>query len=374
MIYQDREAGSDSKHHVLIIGGGPAGSAAALTLLKYSNVLVSVVESSDFSQQRLGEVTSAGIAPLLQYLGIEEQSFLNKHLSSYESISSWGSSEIHNRSSTFSVLGGGWHLDRNTFDSDLFTQVEQNGGMVYRSAKLIEAIMTHENKWQLSLKHKGKIVNLVADYIIDASGKKSILPRKLGVEHHLLDNLVGLTVFFKTNETRHFLSIESIPYGWWYSAVVPNNQLAVTLMTDADIGRQYKFSRFNEWMKLLKSSKHTRERLPANADKTRIFVRPAHSQIIKCITGNKWVATGDSAVSFDPLSSLGIGHAVSSGIEAARAIIAYFQLDDSLLNNYCHVIAATFKKVVSRQKEFYLKEQRWSKHEFWSRRHLDSYG
>lgn len=373
MIYQDQEAESGSKHHVLIIGGGPAGSAAALTLLKYSNFLVSLVESSNFSQRRVGEVTSGSIGHLLEYMGIEERSFLEKHISSYESISSWGSEDIQNRSSTFSLLGRGWHLDRNMFDRDLYQQVIQNGGFAYLSSKLTEAVMTRENKWQVTLNSNGQFVNLNCDYIIDASGKKTVFARKIGVTHQFMDKLVGLTVFFKTNNPRHFLLIESNPYGWWYLAILPNNQVAVTLMTDSDIAQRYKFNQFDEWIKLLKVSKHTFSHLSAIPGRTRIFVRPAHSQLIKCITGNRWIAAGDSAVSFDPLSSMGIGHAMSSGIEAARAIIAYFHSDDSLIDNYCKVISATFQKVILKQQEFYLKERRWPEQEFWLRRHSTAF-
>lgn len=369
MTCQDREPESGSRLHVVIIGGGPAGSAAALTLLKYSDIRVSVIESTDFSQQRVGEVVSAGIAPLLEYLGIRAQDFLRKHLSSYEHITSWGSEAVQTRSSTFSLLGNGWHLDRNTFDADLIQQVEHNGASVYLRSRLTEAILTDENKWALLLDHHGQRINIQADFIIDASGKKSVLPRRLGVKHNIFDQLIGLTVFLKTAESRHFLSIESNPYGWWYSAMIPNNQVAVTLMTDADIARQYNFTQFDKWQELLKLSIHTFTGLDLNSNRTRIFARPAHSQIIECAAGNGWIAAGDSAVSFDPLSSLGIGHAISSGIEAARAIISYFKSDDSLIDNYARVISITFQEVLSIRRKFYLKELRWPDQLFWERRH-----
>src|SRR5436309_331157 len=53
---------------VLVVGGGPAGCAAALTLLKYSPLSVAVVECSDYDQTRVGETVSPGVQPLLGYL------------------------------------------------------------------------------------------------------------------------------------------------------------------------------------------------------------------------------------------------------------------------------------------------------------------
>ncbi len=139
-------------------------------------------------------------------------------------------------------------------------------------------------------------------------------------------------------------------------------------MTDADIAREYQFNQFGKWQELLRRSGHSFTGLGSVANSSRIFVRPAFSQILECVAGNKWIAAGDSAVSFDPLSSLGIGHAMSSGIEAARAIIAHFNQDDSLFDNYARVITATFQKVIATQREFYSKELRWPGQLFWTRR------
>ncbi len=162
MTYQDRGPGSGSKRHIVIIGGGPAGCAAALTLLKYSDFDVTVIESTGFTQQRIGEVVSAGISPLLEYLGVCGKDFLAKHISAYDHISTWGSATVQSRSSTFSLFGSGWHLDRNTFDSDLMEQVERGGARIYLRSRLIEAVLTEENTWQLSLHHHGETDHLPA--------------------------------------------------------------------------------------------------------------------------------------------------------------------------------------------------------------------
>ncbi|MHC4880808.1 MAG: tryptophan 7-halogenase, partial [Planctomycetota bacterium] len=55
---------------VVILGGGPAGCAAGLTLLKRDGVSVAIVEASDYTVPRIGESLTPGIRPLLEYLDL----------------------------------------------------------------------------------------------------------------------------------------------------------------------------------------------------------------------------------------------------------------------------------------------------------------
>ena len=51
----------------------------------------------------------------------------------------------------------------------------------------------------------------------------------------------------------------------------------------------------------------------------------ASSSRLRQLTGPNWLATGDAALAFDPLSSQGIASAMYSGIAAARAVHAHLQ-------------------------------------------------
>jgi flavin-dependent dehydrogenase len=367
----------------VVLGGGPAGSAAALTLLRYSGFRVTLIESTGISQQRIGEVVSPAMASLLAYLGVDGKAFLQDHLSAHEHIATWGSDVVSHRNSIHSLLGSGWHLDRNAFDTGLLREVECAGGEVNRGSRLSELYLALDNKWEIAYVKDGASCSLSADFIIDATGKKSVLPRRFGIKKRYMDRLIGLTAFFGVGETQHFMSVEANPYGWWYSAALPGQRIAVALMTDSDIAAACGLNRMDNWERLLGSSAHTAGRL-AHATgpsahtagrmahvhpQSRLFVRPAQSQILEVVAGNRWIAAGDSAVSFDPLSALGIGHAMSSGIEAARAIMAHFRGDDSLFDNYARVLSETFQKTLATQREFYRREQRWKDFEFWKRRH-----
>ena len=57
---------------VVIVGGGAAGSAAALTLLAHGQENVAIVEKSDFSTPRIGETIPPDANFLLEMLGVTD--------------------------------------------------------------------------------------------------------------------------------------------------------------------------------------------------------------------------------------------------------------------------------------------------------------
>ena len=77
--------------------------------------------------------------------------------------------------------------------------------------------------------------------------------------------------------------------------------------------------------------------------------------------GDGWLAAGDAAASFDPLSSQGILTAVLMGQEAARCV------DDP------HAYSARYQAIVAHyeaeRQATYRLEQRWPTAPFWTRRH-----
>ena len=89
---------------------------------------------------------------------------------------------------------------------------------------------------------------------------------------------------------------------------------------------------------------------------------------IPCI-GKGWIAAGDAAASFDPLSSLGIGYAMLSGIQAARAVDHRLNGDEDLAAAYEGDVARHMAGYLAQRRELYRLEQRWPERPFWSRRH-----
>jgi hypothetical protein len=94
----------------------------------------------------------------------------------------------------------------------------------------------------------------------------------------------------------------------------------------------------------------------------------ADSVYLKPCIGQQWIAAGEAAVSFDPLSSLGIGHALSSGIQAGRIVNERFLERVFFSESYQSDCELNFNNYLIQRQSLYMIEQRWPNSPFWSRR------
>ncbi|HEY2094677.1 MAG TPA: FAD-dependent oxidoreductase [Thermoanaerobaculia bacterium] len=338
---------------VAIIGGGPAGCAAALTLLRYSKLRVVVIERGDYEGWRVGETLSPGVRPLLRYLDATSIIDDDGHLTNYGTAASWGGDDTVSRDFLFVAAGEGRHLDRARFDRSLAALVRERGGTVMTSC-------TYET------------ANVDARYVIDASGRHAAFARARGARVIAHDNLTGVVAIVASQHGYDGGTlVGAAPDGWWYSARLPEDRAVVAFMSDADVVREGRLHETSEFLRLLDTSRSTRERLcvaPPHRIVHGPIVCPAQSQLLDKPYGDGWIAAGEAAIAFDPLSSMGIGYALTSGIEAARVAASSLSGGDGA-PAYAADVAAHFQSYLARKREYYSIEQRWRERPFWARRH-----
>jgi flavin-dependent dehydrogenase len=92
------------------------------------------------------------------------------------------------------------------------------------------------------------------------------------------------------------------------------------------------------------------------------------------VTGDAWLAVGDAATTFDPLSSQGILKSLRSGVLASYAVTDYFKGTTKGLEKYEALAAREFKDYLASRAEFYGQERRWPDSPFWRRRHPNGDG
>jgi flavin-dependent dehydrogenase len=357
---------------VVILGGGPAATALALTLRHYSRLTVAIIEKSDYDTPRIGETLSPGVQTLLSYLKVWEAFLADQHQQSFGTSGAWGSSELQTRDFIFTPYGTGWHLDRQRFDRMLAEAVISSGGTVLCQAQLVSYQRLPHDGWQLKVKHAGQQREIRARFVVDASGKTASFAKKEGHYRWMMDRLIAAVGIFHFSESvpqDTFTLVETEELGWWYSAKLPDGQMIVALMTDADLGQQQDLTTRSVWLSKLAQTVHTRQRLEGGELVTAVKVHAAHSSYLMKPFGAGWLAVGDAAVAYDPLSASGIPRALDSGIWAARAIYDLLQHQDSTaLELYAAKIKQTFDLYYTTKTRYYQMEQRWPHSLFWQRR------
>jgi flavin-dependent dehydrogenase len=334
---------------VAIAGGGPAAAAAALVLARSGRRVV-ILERGDDCGDKPGESLVPDARPLLERLGVWNDLARDSHRPCHGNRSVWGSDRVAEQSFIFSPYGHGWHLDRRRFEARLNDRACEAGALrVTRTS--VTAIERTGGGWRLAC--RGELAQIEAAFVLDATGRASRIARLLGIRRMIDDPLVALVAFLEsaTVDRDSYTMVEATERGWWYTAALPANRLAVMLVTDPPAPAFMPVG-------------HTRTRIERHgyrlADPPRVV--DAGSARLEVVGGDGWLAIGDAAMSLDPLSSHGIAAALHGGMLGAEAILG----GDS--SRYVHAMEAAWRGYTTMRRDFYAAEGRWPASPFWSHR------
>jgi flavin-dependent dehydrogenase len=277
----------------------------------------------------------------------------------------------------FGIHGPGWHLDRRCFE-DLLANTAIESGVDWNYASRITSFRWQNGHWELTVEQSGKKQDYEADFLVDATGRRASLARRLGAHRVHDDKLVGLASQLKpangSGMMDTFTLVEAMPSGWWYSALLSNGQLMVVYLTDHDLPEFRLVRQFESWWEMLSQTRYTWSRVQEHGYQPYLPLRilPASSTRLTTIFGERWLAVGDAAAAYDPLSSHGITTAMGSGFYAALAIANLLDGRDEARFAYLSILEKTYAIYLEQQRDCYASEQRWSWHPFWRRRHTQA--
>jgi flavin-dependent dehydrogenase len=349
----------------LIVGGGPAGTSAAITLGEAGRDVI-LVERTAYTEPRVGESLPPAANPVLDRLGLDPDALGACGTRCPGSASAWGEEQPHWNDSMFDPDGDGLHLDRAAFDRLLAARALTAGAEV-NTGHSVMSCRRVGRAWLVTISGPDGIREVVASTLIDASGRMSWPGRP--TRREAFDRqvaVVGLHELGKDARLDRRTWVESARDGWWYSAALPGGLLVAAYFTDSDLLDAPKGRRAGRFSELLSQTRWTRERLGGARPLGHLRVVAATSTIATPIAGDCWVAVGDAASTIDPLSSQGILHAITSGRNAADALSDPDRV--GALARYAQVITARFRADLATRAYFCRREHRWPDSPFWQRR------
>lgn len=352
----------------LVVGGGVAGATTALCLAR-RGLSTLVVESSVYDGFRVGDTLPPVARVLLTRLGLWERFVQQGHVASQAICSAWGSAELTEQHSLFSPFGSGWHLDRSRFDAMVAAAAAEAGVTVLQGARV--TALSGAGPFRARIRGPQGELEAEAQLVVDATGRAATVARGLGSERIAYDRLVAILAIHTPSPGEQLvpsLLLEARPEGWLYSVPLPSGALLLAAMVDADAITESGLRPRAYLAAMLEQSQHTRERLRGLVPPHTVVVRKASTERLSRIAGPAFVAVGDAASSYDPLSSQGICKALMNAELAAQAIAERVAGDESALSAYAQRIAEDHARFLLDRTRYYALEGRWPDARFWRRR------
>jgi flavin-dependent dehydrogenase len=353
---------------IAVIGAGPAGVVAALTAAQ-AGALVCLVNDRRLRKIDVGETLPSTAKPVLRSVGLLPL-IVSKHPQFFGIKSVWSEAAVSEKNFVFDARGAGWRLDRAQFQEDAAMLLRSYGVAVWLDFELvnIEAI---GNQWNLEIRSRKSQRRLRARGLIDATGRSSRVARTMGIKRLQEDRLVGVLLKQRCADLgEDTLTVEAASYGWWYSVRHKDDERLFGLMTDSDLLRRLGARSPAVWRDLLSKTTLLAKFAPAaEADSQRApVVVPANGSRLARFSGRRWVAAGDAAIAFDPLSSQGVTTALMTGHRAALSLLE--ELDGKCCDHdqYARFVTRIFDDYLLQYGHHYRANERFSLDPFWRRR------
>lgn len=340
---------------VLVVGAGPAGCAAAARL-SLNGATVAMVHHPR-RHERPSEALAGAAARVMTAAGLGAVDDLAEGRCA-GTLSAWGSDDFAATDSFTSPDGTGWWVDRGRFDAALRDRCDAVG--VSRVTGRVTALRRQHRCWAVSFASGAE---MAATWVIDATGRTSAVARRLGASRRTDTQLVAVhartNLATKSAPSRIFL--ESEPDGWWCVGSSSKHRIAATAVMHPTrahllLTREHFVKRLGQMHHLGRwAGQHTNW----NAPRTSLV----SSSTLDRVVGPGWVACGDAAAAFDPISGQGLLGAVVSGLTAAQAICS--SDTRAAMKAYAARHAEVVRIYELRRAAAYRREQRWPDRPFW---------
>lgn len=334
---------------VIIIGGGPAGSAMG-SYLSMAGINNTILESAIFPRPHVGEsmvTSSTRVFREIDFLKVmEREGFVHKYGASWHPPTG---KEFAIEFREFPQEGVNqdytYHVDRSKFDLLMLKHAESLGSKVHQGVHVKQVLFEGDRACGVRIGIAGQEIDLPAKMVVDATGRNTLLGNQLRLKKKdPIFNQYAVHAWYKnvdrgTPPTDDFIHIYflNIERGWVWQIPINDEITSMGVVAERDVfknARQDSETYFNTHIN--SNPDLARAMLPAiriNEFKS----EGDYSYSLDKFVGNGYMMIGDAARFVDPIFSSGVSIALYSakyGSERIRYALECNDFSEELLKPY----------------------------------------
>ena len=315
---------------VVIIGGGPAGSTAGILLAQQGYDVV-LLEKEQHPRFHIGESLLPANLPLFARLGVDaEIRAIGMEKWGAEFVSPW-----HGRSETFRFADA-WDRDpphayqvrRSAFDEILLRRAERQGVKVFeccraRHVELGDGSVAARVDAEST---DGASRTWSARFVIDASGRDTLLANQLGVKkRNARHNSAAMFAHFSgakryTGSNEGNISLYWFDHGWFWFIPLADGATSVGVVVWPYFMKSRKIPVREFFLQTISSCAPLAERLSGAQLVSDVEATGNYSYSATRTHGRNYLLLGDAYAFIDPVFSSGVWLAMNSAVAGAEAV------------------------------------------------------
>ena len=327
---------------VIVIGGGPSGSATA-TLLAQRGYCVTLYEREHFPRFHIGESLIPYCFPVIERLGMLEKMksshFTKKYGVQFVNESGRLSEpfrftqyDAHERSQT-------WQVRRSEFDHMLLDNAREHGVTVHEGARVLDVLTVGDRVVGVKVQLEGEEEKEVrSQIVVDASGQSSIVMDRMDLrEWDPVLKKAAIWTYWKGAKREPGIDAGGTiviqtqgKKGWFWYIPLHDDIVSVGVVAAYDYLFKNRSTKDIEkiYMEEVARCPGVQPRIADSVRSAEYRVQKEYSYRAKKVAGDGWVLVGDAFGFLDPLYSSGVMLALTSASLAADSIADALDAND----------------------------------------------